>query len=207
MVLSQHALPGFARAGSRATKASSASKQAHAVGLAHVLYIHAGWQPRGCNTSSLCEQSMAASFTHLLRMLTCPSAAPAAQVYTCNSCVCQDWYVDVQGRLHPLHAPQLCLDIAGGKTSIATCSSSTTQAFAGLGEYCGVSLLQSCHGVCQGMGGGPCSSINQSIVITRADKRPVGTGQVSLVAQSGHHTRQNAHSTDCTHLAAVNRVL
>ena len=41
-------------------------------------------------------------------------------------------------------------------------------------------------------------SINQSIVITRADKQPVGTGQVSLVAQSGHHTRQNAHSTDCT---------
>lgn len=49
--------------------------------------------------------------------------------------------MDTLGRLHPLHAPQLCLDIASGKTAVATCSTASTQAFAGLGEYCGDAAL------------------------------------------------------------------
>jgi hypothetical protein len=58
----------------------------------------------------------------------------AVQVATCNGCDCQDWYVDTVGRLHPLHAPQLCLDIVSGKTAIRTCSTALTQSWVGLGE-------------------------------------------------------------------------
>jgi hypothetical protein len=42
---------------------------------------------------------------------------------------------------------------------------------------------------------------NQSTVITRADKQPVGTGQVSLVAQSEHHTQQ-LHTAQTAHGAS-----
>jgi hypothetical protein len=70
---------------------------------------------------------------------------PSLQVFDCNVCTCQRWYVDTSGRLHPLHAPQLCLDIASGKTTVTTCSVATTQSWAGLGEWPACSCM---HAAC-----------------------------------------------------------
>jgi hypothetical protein len=41
----------------------------------------------------------------------------------------QRWFVDHLARLRPTNAPAMCLDVAGGWATIATCSSSNTQAF------------------------------------------------------------------------------
>jgi hypothetical protein len=62
-------------------------------------------------------------------------ALPCWQVDDCNMAASQDWYVDTQGRLHPLHAPQLCLDVVAGRSAVTTCSTAATQVFVGLGEH------------------------------------------------------------------------
>jgi hypothetical protein len=69
---------------------------------------------------------------HLLTTVCCTHRP--LQVYDCNH-PGQQWYADTVGRLHPLHAPLLCLDIASSRTAVTTCSAATTQSWAGLGEY------------------------------------------------------------------------
>jgi hypothetical protein len=41
----------------------------------------------------------------------------------------QRWFVDDASRLRPTNAPLMCLDVAGGWATIATCSTSNTQKF------------------------------------------------------------------------------
>jgi hypothetical protein len=55
--------------------------------------------------------------------------------YQVNECsadintLSQRWFVDDASRLRPTNAPLMCLDVAGGWATIATCSTSNTQTF------------------------------------------------------------------------------
>jgi hypothetical protein len=48
---------------------------------------------------------------------------------TGNTKLSQRWFVDDLSRLRPTNAPTMCLDVAGGWATIATCSTSNTQTF------------------------------------------------------------------------------